>query len=355
MTVAASNTTARGAAESHVVAPHGAAAPRVVVPRGAFRRSASARPVLHELAFPAMGTEVRLLAADPEPLEAARAEVERLAACLTRFDARSELCALNADPRPAVPASADLRAAVRAALQGAARTGGLADPTLLGALERAGYARSLAGVPRTPLRDALASAPPRRAARPHPAAAWRHVRVDDAAGTIARPPGTRLDLGGSAKGFIADRAAGILAPYGPCAVDCGGDMRVHGAHDVLLAHPFGGEPVASIRLCDGAVATSGVDARLWGDAAHHLLDPASGEPAWTGVVTATALAPSAAEAEALAKAALLAGPLAGRALLRRHGGGVLVLDDGAVVVACRDRAAGPHGGGAAAGRAGAAA
>ena len=68
---------------------------------------------------------------------------------------------------------------------------------------------------------------------------------------------------------------------------------------------------------------------------HHLLDPATGAPAWTGVVSATALAPTAAEAEALAKAALLAGPRAGRALLARHGGGVLVLDDGARAAPCR--------------------
>ncbi len=295
---------------------------------------AAANPAAHaaaELSFPAMGTEVRLLAADPAPLGAAQAEVERLAARLTRFDPASELCRLNADPRRVVPASSDLRAAVRAALRGAELTGGLADPTLLGALERAGYARSLTGVPRTPLREALASAPPRRSARPNPAAAWRGVRVDDDAGTVARPPGTRFDLGGSAKGYIADRTADVLAPYGPCAVDCGGDIRVRGAHDVLLAHPFGGEPVASIRLCDGAVATSGVDARLWGAAAHHLLDPATGEPAWTGVVTATALAPTAAEAEALAKGALLAGPLGGRRSLLH--GGVLVLEDGEAVIA----------------------
>ena len=55
--------------------------------------------VVHELAFAAMGTHVRLLASDAAPLPAARAEVERLAAALTRFDPRSELCALNADPR----------------------------------------------------------------------------------------------------------------------------------------------------------------------------------------------------------------------------------------------------------------
>jgi len=289
--------------------------------------------VLHERSFPSMGTAVRLLASVPGPLPDTGAEVERLAALFTRFDARSELCAFNADPRAVVPASADLRAAVRAALRGAELTGGLADPTLLGALERAGYTRSLTGVPRTPLRRALAAAPPRRPAQPHPAAAWRQVIVDDEDGTIARPPGLRLDLGGSAKGFVADRAAALLGA--PCAVDCGGDMRVRGAHEVRVAHPFGGEPAAVIALSDGAVATSGIDARLWGRAGHHLLDPATGAPAWTGVVSATALAPTAAEAEALAKAALLSGPEAGGELLARHGGGVLVLDDGSTDLVAR--------------------
>jgi len=155
------------------------------------------------------------------------------------------------------------------------------------------------------------------------------VAVDEEAGTIARPPGLRLDLGGSAKGFIADRAAARLAPFGPCAADCGGDMRVRGSQAVDVADPFGRGPAGRLEVRDGAVATSGVDARSWGRAAHHLLDPSTGAPAWTGVVTATALAPTAAQAEALAKAALLAGPRAGEALLSRHGG-ALSLDDGSV-------------------------
>ena len=129
-----------------------------------------------------------------------------------------------------MPASADLRAAVRAALAGAALTGGLADPTLLGALERAGYARLARRAAARAARPALAAAPARRAARRTRAARWRRVTVGD--GRSTRPPGLRLDLGGSAKGFIADRVAALLAPGGPCAVDCGGDMRVHGDHAV---------------------------------------------------------------------------------------------------------------------------
>jgi thiamine biosynthesis lipoprotein len=288
---------------------------------------------LREQAFAAMGTQVRLLASPGAPLDEARERLGALAARLTRFDAASELCRLNADPRWVVPASRTLRTAVRAALAGAERTGGLADPTLLGAIERAGYARSLAGRRCAPLGAALAAAPARRPARPAPQAAWRAVTVHDGDGCIERPPGLRLDLGGSAKGLIADALTALLAPAGPCVVDCGGDVRVAGRHEIHVLHPISGETMQALVLRDEAVATSGIGARVWwgadGRPAHHLLDPSTGAPAWSGVVSATALAPTATEAEALAKAAVLSGPAGAHALLRRHGG-VVVNEDGSV-------------------------
>lgn len=259
---------------------------------------------MNELVFPSMGTTVRLLA--DAPLEPIRAGIEAIAARLTRFDPASELCALNADPRAEVPASPLLRRAVQAALLGARRTGGLADPTLLDAVEAAGYARTRVGVEPASLDAALRAAPARRAATP--GARWREVEVREA--SILRPRGLRIDLGGSAKGLAADWAASQLR--GRFAVDCGGDVRVGGTHDVALrgsAH--------TVRVTDAAIATSGLDRRVWrrpdGSYAHHLLDPGTGEPAWTGVISATAIAPTALEAEALAKAALLSGPRRGRA------------------------------------------
>lgn len=291
----------------------------------------------HELTFACMGTRVRLVGGDLAALAGARTWLEGFDARLSRFRPASELCALNDDPRVTVPASALLRAAVGAALWAAEQTGGLVDPTLLGALCRAGYERSRVGVAPAGLRDALAWAPPRRAAHAHPAGAWRSVRVLDAAGAIERPPGVALDTGGTSKGLAADAVAQRLGATGRHAVDCGGDVRVAGAgaerepFELEVAHPFTGEPVHRLWLGPGAVATSGIDARLWhtpgGGYAHHLLDPASGAPAWTGLVSVTAVAPTALEAETLAKAALLRGPAAARALLAADGG-VLVHDDG---------------------------
>jgi thiamine biosynthesis lipoprotein len=145
----------------------------------------------------------------------------------------------------------------------------------------------------------------------------------------------RLDTGGSTKGLAADAVARLLAGARRLVVDCAGDLRVAGApaFDVVVEHPLGGEPAAILRVGAGAVATSGLARRVWrgpgGRAAHHLLDPATGDPAWTGLISATATAPTALEAETLAKTALLRGPIGARRVLGRRGG-VLIHDDGTV-------------------------
>jgi FAD:protein FMN transferase len=276
--------------------------------------------------FRALGSTVRIAVAAPGArglIARARAELRAFERCASRFLPDSELCALNADPRPAVPASQQLRDAVRAALWAADRSGGLVDPCLLDELEAAGYDRSFpsSGGHGGSVRGAGGRLRP---ARPHPAARWRDVRVDDVRGTIVRPPGLRLDLGGSGKGHAADRVARLLGSAREWVVDAGGDVRVGGSREVVVAHPLRDEPAARLLLTDGAAATSSIVRRSWrtagGAAAHHLLDPATGRPAWTGLLSVTALAPTTLHAETLAKAALLSGPDGARRILARHGG-----------------------------------
>jgi thiamine biosynthesis lipoprotein len=151
---------------------------------------------------------------------------------------------------------------------------------------------------------------------------------------VTRPPGLRLNTGGLAKGMFADLLGASLARHPSFAVDCAGDLRVGGAdgleRPVEVTSPFDGRVVHRFAVTDAGAATSGIGRRSWLDAAgapaHHLLDPATGRPAYTGVVQATALAPTALEAEALAKAAVLSGPAGGRRWLAH--GGVLVFEDG---------------------------
>jgi FAD:protein FMN transferase len=291
------------------------------------------------------GTEVRILVGRPAARRASGSGVAVLAveqllrrhhALLTRFDPDSELSRLNADPREVVPISEVLAGGLRAALYAADLTDGLVDPGLLGDLERAGYASSRVGVESADLREALLQAPLRCPARPRQGAQWRAVEVGER--SVRRPPGMRFDLGGSAKGHAADSAAARLAGYASFAVDVGGDIAIGGnagvPRVVVVEHPLR-HPDLRFRLPGGAIATSGLARRIWrtpNGFAHHLIDPSTGEPAWTGVVQVTAVAPTALQAEGLAKAALLAGPDAGLRMLARWGG-VLVLDDGTVRLA----------------------
>jgi len=255
----------------------------------------------------------------------------------SRFESASELCALNDDPRETVPVSPVMRRLIEAILEGARISGGLVDATLVGEIEHAGYRRHFEGAPLA-LADALRLAPPRAPAGPSAHPRWAQVSVDGARGVVTRPPGVRFDSGGIAKGLFADILAGVLMLHASCAIDCGGDVRVGGAagleRPVAVASPFDASTLHTFVLRAGAAATSGIGARSWlgadGRPAHHLLDPTSGRPAFTGVVQATALAPTAVEAEVLAKTAVLRGPGAAGATLRH--GGLIVYDDGAVEV-----------------------
>jgi thiamine biosynthesis lipoprotein len=251
----------------------------------------------------------------------------------TRFEPGSELSLLNASPDATLAVSPMMRRFAGAVIRGAELSGGLVDGTLLQEIQDAGYRTDL-GEP-LELSAALRLAPARRPASMAPGARWREISVDDDAGTISRPPGILLDSGGLAKGLFADVLAERIASHRSFAIDCGGDVRLGGTagllREVRVESPFEDQGLLHVfELPAGGIATSGIGRRSWLDAsgtpAHHLLDPSTGRPAYTGVVQATALAPSAFEAEVRAKCAVLGGPEAVDAWLGY--GGVVVFDDG---------------------------
>ena len=85
-------------------------------------------------------------------------------------------------------------------------------------------------------------------------------------------------------------------------MDCGGDIAVGGVgarlrpYQIDVEHPLTGAPIGALRLARGGVATSGLNVRIWrgadGRYAHHLLDPSTGAPAWTGLIGVTAVSPT---------------------------------------------------------------
>jgi thiamine biosynthesis lipoprotein len=302
------------------------------------RKAASAREAIEE--FDCFGSRC-----GARVIGCGRAGTAREAAALTRrtllvwhrrfsrFLADSELSQLNGDPRETVPVRPLMARLAQAVRNAGLLSGGLVDATLVGELERAGYAHDLRQ-PTLALADALERAPARRPAGAAAVRRWREIDVDLQESTITRPPGLMLDSGGLAKGLFADVLGELLASHPSFAIDCAGDLLIGGAartpRPIIVESPFDARTLHTFELSHIGVATSGIGRRSWldhdGRPAHHLLDPSSGTPAFTGIVQVTALAPSALDAEIKAKSALLSGPQAAPDWLEH--GGVIVFDDG---------------------------
>jgi thiamine biosynthesis lipoprotein len=257
------------------------------------------------------------------------ARIERWAARITRHAEASDLIRLNSDPATEVAVGPTLAAALRAGIFASEASEGFADITLLDARLAAEGIGEGAGASRF--------------------GEWQLLPGRRGAAVVMRPAALRFDLGGVGKGWIADRALGLLDSWPGALVDADGDLVMRcapgecweiGIEDprtglnmavLRLAAPRGGVPVR------WGVATSGVSVHRWavgGVATHHLIDPRTGHPAETDIVQATVVAASALRAEALAKAAVIAGSVEGFALLdRAHVRGAILLTTGGNVQA----------------------
>jgi len=252
---------------------------------------------------------------------------------LSRFRADSALSRLNTAAGHPVVVPPALWQVLGVALEAARLSDGLVQPTMLTALEAAGYDRSF---------DQIARQGTVARALVH-AVDWHSISIDRRSYTVTLPSGLRLDLGGVAKGWAADQAAQRLAEAGPALVDAGGDIAVSGPMadrspwPIAIANPFApDESLGLLLLVQGAVATSGRDYRRWmrdGVEHHHIIDPRTGQPAQTDVLSATIVARNGPSAEMAAKVALILGSRAGLAWLdaRPTLAGLLVLADGRIL------------------------
>ncbi len=259
---------------------------------------------------------VRLVVTDPDVLEPAAADLQalmrRVGQAASRFDPDSELSQANANAGRPVPVSRLLAELVESALAAAEWTGGALDPTVGGQLIRLGYDRDISKLAGRLLPGDVharpVSAPRMRA---------RNVRLDRERGLLTVPSGAVLDLGATAKAQTADWAAAELAARYGCSVlvELGGDLAVAGtkADWQIVVAERAGEPGQQVSLHSGGLATSTTTVRRWqraGRPAHHIVDPATGEPAAGPWRTVTVAAGSALHANTCSTAAIVLGSAA---------------------------------------------
>jgi FAD:protein FMN transferase len=297
------------------------------------------------VSWQALGTSATLAVSEDRCIEMARAiveeELDRIDRACSRFRADSELSRLNARAGSWARVAPLLMEAVELALRAAQITDGDVDPTVGRALERAGYDRDFSllpplasghgGQPGTvrvarSLHDlrgsqhATARSTSRVLVRIGARTGWREVELDRRHSAIRVPRGIKLDLGATAKAWAADRAAraaragsgcGVLVSLGGDISTCGpppaGGWRVYVTDD----HRAGASaPGQRVTVHSGGLATSSVTARRWahgGRAVHHIIDPASGEPARGPWRTVSVAAIDCADANIASTAALVRG------------------------------------------------
>ena len=275
----------------------------------------------------AIGTTAVLHVTDEAALPAARrvlvTSLRALDLACSRFRDDSELTALNRSAGRPVLVGTLLWDSLQVALETAAATDGLVDPTVGRALRLSGYDRTFL---RIGLRGGRLVAAP-----PAPAGRFAEVELDERRRTALVPADVELDLGATAKALAADRiAADVFATTGSgCLVALGGDVAVAGdappgGWPVRIAddHRAGLDaPGPTIGLRFGGVATSSTTVRRWRTAEgerHHIVDPATGRPTAGPWRTATVAAGSCVAANAATTASLVLG-VSARAWLESRG------------------------------------
>lgn len=291
---------------------------------------------VHERQFFAMDTLMTVTAHGHGAEEGVSAAVERINALeglLSRTREGGEVAALNAAGRAEI--SADAARVLALSKLWSEKTGGAFDVTI--APVSAAWGFGGAGDYRVPAAEELAAL--------LPLADSAALTVGDDFAALERP-GMAVDLGGVAKGYAAGEAARVLRDHGveSALLDLGGSVTLVGSKEdgspwrVAVQDPAdSGAVVGVLSLTDCSAVTSGGYQRYFerdGAVYHHILDPRTGYPANSGLLSATVVCADPTLADILSTAVFVMGEEAALDLWRAEGGFelALVTGDGRLVV-----------------------
>ena len=288
-----------------------------------------------ESTFFAMDTvmNVRIYAGGDEALlNAAGKRVRELEALLSVTDPDSEIYALNRDGSAAL--SSDTAGLLAGALELCGRTEGALDITVYPMVRAWGFTTGDYAVPDgKTIEELLARVD------------YTRVALDEAAGTASLPGGVEVDLGSVAKGYTGDILAGLLKAHGveSALLDLGGTIQALGSKPdgspwrIGVRDPEGDGNIGVVTVTDKAVVTSGGYERYFeqdGVRYWHIIDPAAGVPARSGLLSVTVVGDSGLVCDALSTALFVMGLDGALEHWRAHRDfeAVFVCDDGSVTV-----------------------
>lgn len=293
-------------------------------------------PQRAEETFLAMDTVMSVSVYGENAREAAlacRAEIGRLEELMSVTDEQSAIYAINhAEGRP-TQTGGELAQLLSRVLELCARTEGALDITIYPVVCAWGFT---GGEYRVPSDEELAQL----------LSLVDYTAVSVSGETVALPAGAELDLGSAAKGYAGDRLAGLLTGMGveSAILDLGHNIQLIGAKPdgsnwaIAVQSPFGGDYAGVLSVSSCAVVTSGGYERCFTDGSgavhHHIIDPATGRSADSGIASATIIGKSGLVCDALSTAVYVMGAEKAAELWRASDDFemVLVLNDGSLAV-----------------------
>jgi len=158
---------------------------------------------------------------------------------------------------------------------------------------------------------------------------WQNIELDTDKKTVfLMQPGMALDLGAIAKGYAADEIALIVrkSEVKRAIIDLGGNVIICGEKEDKSPWKVGiqspgrarGIPVVTLHTAEKTIVTSGVYERYFTDNGihyHHLMDPSTGYPARSGLLSVSIITDNSMDADALSTVVFVLGYEKGRVLV----------------------------------------
>lgn len=264
----------------------------------------------------------------------AETRIHELEAVFSVTDDGSDIYAVNHADGAAVTVSDDTLKLLSAALEFCRLTDGALDVSVYPVLREWGFTTESYQVPDDETLSALLEN-----------VDYTRVAVDEKNRTVTLPTGMEIDLGSVAKGYTGDQVIQVFRDAGVTSgiISLGGNVQVLGTKEdgspwrIGVQDPNSDGYVGIVEVVDKAVVTSGGYERYFvedGVTYWHILDPATGKPAHSGVLSATIIGDSGLMCDALSTALFVMGPDRAAQFWRENGGFeyLLVLEDGSLVI-----------------------
>lgn len=250
---------------------------------------------------------INIYSGQMEAIDYAEAEIRRLESLLSVTDTNSDIYRINSNPDEFIEVSDECFELIKTAVDISDATNGNFDITVYPAVSLWGFTTSEYKVP---VKDEILEAKAK--------IGYNKIILDENTKSVKVPIGTSLDLGGIAKGYIADKAAEVLNQNGVTSalLNFGGNIRLIGskpeneAFKIGIKAPFSEGYFATLNAKDTTASTAGGYERYFeenGVRYHHILNPHTAAPSESDILSATVIGDSGAVCDALATASFVTG------------------------------------------------